>query len=34
MQNLIETADEEQAYIFIYFIQLIKRHALFSINKR
>lgn len=34
MQNLSETADDEQAYILIYFIQLIKRHALFSINKR
>jgi hypothetical protein len=34
MQNLSEVGSEEQAHILIFFVQLIKRHALFSINKR
>jgi hypothetical protein len=34
MSNLNDLEREEEAYLSIYFIELIKRYALFSINKR
>jgi hypothetical protein len=34
MPKLNELENEEEAYIIIFFLQFVKRHALFSINKR